>query len=58
MHPDQATEPIVDLALRLGVPFAVVPCCVYPGLFPFRVQKGTGVLGVGPGLRALGWGHG
>lgn len=29
MHPDQATEPIVDVALRLGKPFAVVPCCVF-----------------------------
>ena len=29
MHPDQATEPIVDLALRHGKPFAVVPCCVF-----------------------------
>jgi hypothetical protein len=36
MHPDQATEAIVDLALRLCVPFAVVPCCVYPSLFPHR----------------------
>ncbi|RUS22166.1 hypothetical protein BC937DRAFT_90121 [Endogone sp. FLAS-F59071] len=29
MHPDQATEPIVDVALRLDKPFAVVPCCVF-----------------------------
>ena len=29
-------EPIVDLARLLGVPFAVVPCCVFPDLFPFR----------------------
>jgi hypothetical protein len=28
MHPDQATEPAVDHAIRRGVPFAVVPCCV------------------------------
>ena len=33
MHPDQATEPIVDAALRLNKPFAVVPCCVFPGAF-------------------------
>lgn len=38
MHPDQATEPIVDMAIRLGVRFAVVPCCVMPSLFPFRRQ--------------------
>lgn len=37
MHPDQATEFIVDLALALNKPFAVVPCCVYSNLFPKRV---------------------
>ena len=36
MHPDQATEPIVDAALRLNKPFAVVPCCVFPEAFPDR----------------------
>ena len=30
MHPDEATEPIVDQCIRLGKPFAVVPCCVMP----------------------------
>jgi hypothetical protein len=34
MHPDQATEAIVDVALRLQKPFAIVPCCVFPSLFP------------------------
>lgn len=29
MHPDEATEAIVDLALQHGKPFAVVPCCVF-----------------------------
>ena len=29
MHPDEATEPIVDMALAHGKPFAVVPCCVF-----------------------------
>jgi hypothetical protein len=36
MHPDQATEPIVDAAAAFGVPFAVVPCCVFPTLFAAR----------------------
>ena len=36
MHPDEATEPIVDMALAAGKPFAVVPCCVFPSLFPHR----------------------
>ena len=29
MHPDEATEPIIDFAVAAGVPFAVVPCCVF-----------------------------
>jgi len=29
MHPDQATESLVDYALKHEVPFAVVPCCVF-----------------------------
>ena len=28
LHPDQATEPIVELALSLHVPFAIIPWCV------------------------------
>ncbi|KAK3288946.1 hypothetical protein CYMTET_3596 [Cymbomonas tetramitiformis] len=36
MHPDEVTEAIVDAALRLDKPFAVVPCCVFTSLFPER----------------------
>ncbi|GMI30784.1 hypothetical protein TeGR_g5755 [Tetraparma gracilis] len=36
MHPDEATEAIADCALGRGLPFAVVPCCVFPGMFPDR----------------------
>ena len=36
MHPDEATECIVDRALAHSVPFAVVPCCATPNLFPQR----------------------
>lgn len=36
MHSDQATEWIVDFALARGKPFAVVPCCVCPSVFPSR----------------------
>ncbi|KAK3237550.1 hypothetical protein CYMTET_52384 [Cymbomonas tetramitiformis] len=44
MHPDQATEPIVDAALDLNKPFAIVPCCVFPSLFPERrLQDGSPV---------------
>ena len=35
-HPDQATEPCVDLALANRVPFVVCPCCTFPAHFPDR----------------------
>jgi hypothetical protein len=35
-HPDEATEPIVEYALRARLPVAVVPCCVFGRLFPDR----------------------
>ncbi|OQR93439.1 hypothetical protein ACHHYP_02555 [Achlya hypogyna] len=40
MHPDEATEPIIDVALKLGKPFAVVPCCVMSRQFPDRRWEG------------------
>jgi len=40
MHPDQATEAIVDAALLYGLPCAVVPCCVFPHLAPHRRLPG------------------
>jgi hypothetical protein len=36
MHADAATEPAIRLALLLGRPFAVVPCCIYGAHFPRR----------------------
>jgi hypothetical protein len=36
LHADEATELIVDAALEAGKPFAIVPCCVFPRLFPHR----------------------
>ena len=35
-HPDQATDYAIELAGVLGVPVAVVPCCVFPSEFPHR----------------------
>ena len=29
MHPDQATEPILQCALRFHKPLSIVPCCVF-----------------------------
>eukprot|EP01118_Nematostelium_gracile_P016129 TRINITY_DN6611_c0_g1_i1.p1 TRINITY_DN6611_c0_g1~~TRINITY_DN6611_c0_g1_i1.p1 ORF type:complete len:341 (-),score=75.38 TRINITY_DN6611_c0_g1_i1:42-1064(-) len=39
MHPDQATEAIMDAALQFKKPFAIVPCCVFNRLFPERRSK-------------------
>mmetsp|Transcript_18358 Transcript_18358/g.59759 ORF Transcript_18358/g.59759 Transcript_18358/m.59759 type:complete len:379 (+) Transcript_18358:8-1144(+) len=37
LHPDEATESIVEFAIARNLPFAVVCCCVFPKLFPFRL---------------------
>lgn len=34
MHPDGATEAVIRTSLRLGVPFAILPCCFSQKLFP------------------------
>ena len=39
LHPDEATEPIFSTALELGLPFAVIPCCVFAASFPNRRLK-------------------
>ena len=39
MHPDQAAGALVQFALDRGLPFAVVPCCVYSAEFPKRKLK-------------------
>lgn len=39
MHPDQAAGALVHFALDRGLPFAVVPCCVYSAEFPKRKLK-------------------
>jgi hypothetical protein len=39
LHPDECTEDIVDAALACNKPFAIVPCCVFPGFFPLRRLK-------------------
>jgi len=39
LHPDEATEPIVETALTLDLPFAVIPCCVFAASFPLRRLK-------------------
>ena len=41
MHPDEATDAIVDACVATGKPFAVVPCCVFPESHPER-RSATG----------------
>eukprot|EP00753_Platysulcus_tardus_P019230 PLAT7076.2.p1 GENE.PLAT7076.2~~PLAT7076.2.p1 ORF type:complete len:443 (-),score=205.55 PLAT7076.2:17-1345(-) len=43
MHPDQATDAIVQLSRAHDKPFAVVPCCVFPRLFPRSLDDGSDV---------------
>jgi hypothetical protein len=44
LHPDQATDFIVECGLQLKKPFACVPCCVYPSTFSHRrLQNGSDV---------------
>jgi hypothetical protein len=40
MHPDEATESIIDISLAQKKPFAVVPCCVMSRKFPNRYFNG------------------
>ena len=42
LHPDGATEALVDFALQHSQPFAVVPCCVFPDHFKGRRLRGEG----------------
>ena len=39
LHPDECTEDILDAALKLSKPVAIIPCCVFPSLFPDRRLK-------------------
>jgi Zinc finger C-x8-C-x5-C-x3-H type (and similar) len=44
MHPDQATEPIVDFAVKHNISFAIVPCCVFARESPDRMLDGKPVV--------------
>lgn len=39
LHPDECTEDILDAALIREKPFAIVPCCVFPGIFTSRMRR-------------------
>lgn len=36
LHPDEATDSVVQVAVQHQIPFVVVPCCVFYRLFPHR----------------------
>ncbi len=52
MHPDEATEAVIDTSLRLCKPFAILPCCVFRNLNverqEVRKQKQQGMGGTDP----------
>jgi hypothetical protein len=50
LHPDQCTEAIVDVALRLRKSFAVVPCCVFGDLFSVRMLRQSTTTGDQPAV--------
>jgi hypothetical protein len=41
LHPDEATDAIVDMAILLRKPFVIVPCCVFSRLFPHRKRPNS-----------------
>lgn len=42
LHPDQAAGEIIEFALSMGIPYCIVPCCVYSDMFPKRkLRDGT-----------------
>lgn len=42
LHPDEATDAIVDATVRWRIPFMIVPCCVFHRLFSHRRMPQTG----------------
>ena len=48
LHPDEATDAVVDWAVKYRKPFAVVPCCVFARLFPKRQLWGNAGECLGP----------
>lgn len=49
IHPDQATEPIVDAALAYNKSFAVLPCCVFANENTHRMIPNPSYVPVKPG---------
>ncbi len=43
MHPDEATDAILELAMRYNKPWVICPCCVFPKTFDRRLSNGRHV---------------
>lgn len=41
LHPDEATDAVVNAAVQLRKPFVIIPCCVFCRLFPHRRMPGS-----------------
>ncbi len=39
LHPDDATDIIIDEAIKREIPFVVVPCCIKPTVTTFKGQQ-------------------
>ena len=46
LHPDEATESIFDLCLKYKKNFACLPCCVFPDLFPKKLNQNGNTINV------------
>jgi hypothetical protein len=44
LHPDQATNGVLDFAMEANKPFVIVPCCVFPTMFQRHLSNGEQVL--------------
>lgn len=42
MHPDEATDAIIDFAIQTQKPFAILPCCLCLDKFPERRLRDDG----------------
>ncbi len=42
LHPDEATDDIIEMSMQDFKPFVCVPCCVFPNKFPNRKLKASG----------------
>ena len=42
LHPDEATDDIIEMSMKYFKPFICVPCCVFPNKFPNRKLKSSG----------------